>query len=205
MDSPHDTISLFTSNISRHILHLALDDRQILTALLRWDPSASDRLTRALRSVNSPWQTLSLEEEYALILRDLESSIQQAPPIWAEVATINIRLDSLSARISQVAPGSHSVMGHVRAWNSTETSFFHNAQHIMIMGGNFTMHSTQHLPENSAPASSPPLQLLDERSTMEIGGEIMLDPLRRIFVGIKRAIKRIAHKVDRAVRMGWCT
>ncbi|KAF4615777.1 hypothetical protein D9613_012404 [Agrocybe pediades] len=66
MGSAHETISLFTSNISHHILHLSLEDRQTLTALLRWDPSVTDRLMTAIRSVGLPWQRLSFEEEYCL-------------------------------------------------------------------------------------------------------------------------------------------
>ncbi|KAF9542662.1 hypothetical protein CPC08DRAFT_824249, partial [Agrocybe pediades] len=161
MGSVHNDIALSTSNICHHILQLTLDERQILTALLRWDPGVSDRLARALQSVNLLWQRLSFEEEYSLILRDLESIILRAPLIWAEVATINIRLDSLSARISQVSPGSVSLMGHVRDRSSTETSLFHNAQQIMIMGGSFTVHS-QITPQDIAPTSSPQPLLLDE-------------------------------------------
>ncbi|KAF9548098.1 hypothetical protein CPC08DRAFT_794684 [Agrocybe pediades] len=107
------------------------------------DPSVTDRLMAALRSVDMPWQRLSFEEEYLLILRDLGSIIQREPHVWAEVATINIRLDSLNARIAQVAPRSHLLMGHSRTRGSTETSLFHNAQQIMITGGNFTIHSAQ--------------------------------------------------------------
>ncbi|KAF9540981.1 hypothetical protein CPC08DRAFT_756203 [Agrocybe pediades] len=148
MGPAHDTIALFTSNISRHILQLALADRQILTALLRWDPSVSERLTRALR-----------------ILRDLEGSVQQEPLIWAEVATINIRLDSLSALIAQVAPRSNLLMGHSRSRSSTETSLFHNAQQIMITGGSFTIHSAQNTPIVN---------------TSEIDGESSFCPIRRM-------------------------
>ncbi|KAF9541704.1 hypothetical protein CPC08DRAFT_824352 [Agrocybe pediades] len=122
MDSAHDTIALLTSKISHYILHLAPEDRNTLIALLRWDPSVSHRLTRALQSVDLTWQKLVFEEEYALILRDLESNIHQMPLIWADIATINVRLDSLSARISRVAPGSHSLMGHVLGRSSTDTS-----------------------------------------------------------------------------------
>ncbi|KAF4615781.1 hypothetical protein D9613_012397 [Agrocybe pediades] len=172
MGSVHDTISRSTSNITRNILQLALDDRQILTALLRWDPNVSDRLTRALQSVDLPWQRLSFEEEYAFILRDLESSIQQAPLILAEVATINIRLDGLGARISQVAPGSHSLMGHVAGRNSTETS------------GIFTINS------QNAPA--------DGLTTTESDQENIFYPLRRVLAGIKRVIMGITHKLDGA-------
>ncbi|KAF4615813.1 hypothetical protein D9613_012417 [Agrocybe pediades] len=131
MDLAHNTISLFTSNISRHILHLALNDRQILTALLRWDPSVTDRLATALQSVDLPWQRLSFEEEYCLILRDLESIIQRAPRIWAEVATINIRLDSLSARIAQAR--SHLLMGHSSSRSSTETSAHYTCYSYLLI------------------------------------------------------------------------
>ncbi|KAF9541698.1 hypothetical protein CPC08DRAFT_770560 [Agrocybe pediades] len=120
MDSVHDTISFFASSISRHILQIALDDREILTALLRWDPSVSDHLIRALHSVDSPWKRKNLEEDYRILLRDLEASIRQTPIIWAEVARINIRLESLSARILQVARGSHTLMGHLSDQNVSE-------------------------------------------------------------------------------------
>ncbi|KAF9553762.1 hypothetical protein CPC08DRAFT_713486 [Agrocybe pediades] len=199
MGSVQVNISLITSSICCYILQLGLDDRQILTALLKWDPSASDRLTRALQSVDLPWQKLSFEEEYSLILHDLESVIQQTPLLWAEVATVNIRLDSLSARISQVSPGSVSLMGHVRDRSSTGTSLFHNAQQIMIMGGSFTVHS-QITPQNIAPASSPQPLLLDERTPTEIGAENPFCPIRRLFVCVKYVIMLIAHKVDGAVR-----
>ncbi|KAF9548101.1 hypothetical protein CPC08DRAFT_823547 [Agrocybe pediades] len=102
MDDEHDTIALFTSSISRHILQLEVEDRQTLTALLRWEPSVSNRLTRVLQLVDSPWKRQSLEEDYFLLLHDLEASIRQTPIIWAEVARINIRSDNLNARISQV-------------------------------------------------------------------------------------------------------
>ncbi|KAF9548108.1 hypothetical protein CPC08DRAFT_769302 [Agrocybe pediades] len=144
----------------------------------------------ALQSVDLPWQRLSFEEEYALILRDLEISIQQAPLIWAEVATINIRLNSLSAHISQVVPGLHSIMGHVPGRNLTETSLFHNAQQILITGGIFTIYS------QNAPA--------DGLTSTENDRENIFYPLRRVLVGIKCVIMRIAHKLDGAIRRGCC-
>ncbi|KAF4615812.1 hypothetical protein D9613_012416 [Agrocybe pediades] len=179
MSSVQDTIDLFTSNISLHILKLEVADRETLIALVKWDPSVSDRLTRALRSVDSPWRRISIEEEYALILRDLQSAIQQAPIIWAKIATLNIRLEGLNARLSQVAPGSHTLLGHV-------LGLFHNAQQILITGGNFTIHS------QNAPAGA--------LTTTESDRENIFYPLRRVFVGIKRVVMRIAHKLDGAVR-----
>ncbi|KAF9548106.1 hypothetical protein CPC08DRAFT_715647 [Agrocybe pediades] len=201
MGSVHDTIALFTSNISGHILQLALEDRQTLTALLKWDPTVSGRLTRALQFVESPWHRLSFEEEYFFILRDLERSIQQAPLIWADVASINIRLDSLSARISQGAPRLHSPMGHLRGANSTETSLFHNAQQVMIMGGSFTIHS-QNAQGTIAPASSPPPQSVEDLATNESIGQDILCPLRRILAYVMRVIRRTIHGVKRALRTG---
>ncbi|KAF9542663.1 hypothetical protein CPC08DRAFT_439018 [Agrocybe pediades] len=205
MDGVHETILIFTSNISRHILQLALDDRQILTALLRWDPSVSNRLIRALQSVDSPWKRQSLEEEYFLLLRDLEAGIRQAPIIWAEVARINIRLESLSARLLQVARGSHTLMGHLSNENASEASIFHSAQHVMITGGNFTIHS-QDARNTIATASSPsPSQTAHELSTTPSDGENLFCPLRRVFARIEHVIMRIIHEVGRAVRRGYCT
>ncbi|KAF4615805.1 hypothetical protein D9613_012419 [Agrocybe pediades] len=200
--SVQHTIALFTSNILHHILQLAFEDRHTLTALLRWDPTVSDRLAGALRDVDSAFHRLSFEEEYLFILRDLESSIQQAPLIWAEVATINVRLDSLSGRISQVAPRSHSLIGYPRIRGSTETSLFHNAQHILITGGNFTIHSTQNTPDNISQTDTPPFQSVDGLGTTESYGENIFCPLRRMFVCIKHAIVWIARRVEGAVRRG---
>ncbi|KAF4615747.1 hypothetical protein D9613_012401 [Agrocybe pediades] len=191
MGSVQDAIALTTSNICSHIMKLEVADRQTLTALLKWDPSVSDRLTRALQYVKLPWQRLSFEEDYALILRDLETTIQRAPLIWAEVAAVNIRLDSLSARIAQVAPRSHLLMGHSRSRSSTETSLFHDAQQIMINGGTFTIHSAQN--QNTSDVNT---------NRGEIDGESPLCIIRRILVRIKRIVMIIVHSVEGAVRRG---
>ncbi|KAF9535959.1 hypothetical protein CPC08DRAFT_771834 [Agrocybe pediades] len=92
---------LQTETISSKVLALQADDRRVLLALLKWSPYVSRKICAALEAVASPWMQKCAEEDYLLILYDLEQSIQQAPIIWSNVAQINIRLVNLYARLQQ--------------------------------------------------------------------------------------------------------
>ncbi|KAF9541597.1 hypothetical protein CPC08DRAFT_717116 [Agrocybe pediades] len=133
-------LSLETLNTSSKILTLASEDRRVLVALLKWSPNVSQRVGAALDSLASPWTRKCIEEDYLMILHDLEHAMEKTPIIWADIAQINIRLDNLYACLQQVVPSfaaqgdstRESVVGN-------PASFFQSAQQITINGGSFTI------------------------------------------------------------------
>ncbi|KAF4615746.1 hypothetical protein D9613_012402 [Agrocybe pediades] len=123
---------------------LPAEDRRILVALLKWSPSISQRLCNALESVMSPWIQKCTEEDYLLILHDLERSIQQSPIVWTDIAQINIRLDSIYARLQQVVP-TLAVHGELRRETTAGDSasgfcLLRQGHEITIHGGSFTIY-----------------------------------------------------------------
>ncbi|KAF9540983.1 hypothetical protein CPC08DRAFT_804044 [Agrocybe pediades] len=135
-------LSLEALNISSKILTLAHEDRRILVALLKWSPNASQRVGAALDALASPWTRRCIEEDYLLILHDLEHGVQKTPIIWADIAHINIRLENLYACLQQVVPNfaAQGVPTRESAVGNP-ASFFQSAQQITIHGGSFTIFS----------------------------------------------------------------
>ncbi|KAF9550764.1 hypothetical protein CPC08DRAFT_321557 [Agrocybe pediades] len=158
-------LSSATLKISDNVLALPAPDRRVLLALLKWSPYVSQRLSAALEAIASPWVRRCTEEDYLLILYDLEQCIRQTPIIWADVARINIRLDNLYACLQQVVP-TFSAQGDLKQGSAVgdSASFFHSAQQIAIHGGSFTIYSPGAVaatPREAAAPTAPASSVMD--------------------------------------------
>ncbi|KAF4615785.1 hypothetical protein D9613_012391 [Agrocybe pediades] len=186
---------LETSDIWSSILALSTDGRRALFAVLKWTPELSHRLRRSLDVVGPDWVRQHLEEEYLLILRDLNLSIQETRIFWDDVAQINSRLDIFQERLRQMVPhsGAPQIPAPERAVG--ESSFFHGARQITIHGGSFTIYCSK--PDEGVSTAlsqqsslrAPPRNNIDHEGVGIGPSEMHVSGMSNVFHDIMRSIR----------------